>query len=283
MDGALEDLLPKEEGPAKEVLKAMRYSVFAGGKRVRPILCLAASDAVGGDHGNVLPLACAIECIHTYSLIHDDLPAMDDDDFRRGVPTCHKVFGEALAILTGDALLTLAFHIMSDTSYCSRKQRTRQIEAAHVVVDAAGVNGMIGGQVVDIASEGREVGASVVEYIHEHKTAALLTASITAGALMAGGKKSKIKALTEYGKALGVAFQVVDDILDIEGDQKEMGKTPGADLKKGKATYPSVYGLEHSKDRARNLIEASIRSLKQFGPEADPLRLIASYILNRKK
>ncbi len=277
VDEALAQYLPREEGPAQTVMKAMRYSVFAGGKRVRPILCLAACEAMGGDGRRLMPLACALECIHTYSLIHDDLPAMDDDAYRRGVPTCHKAFGEAIAILAGDALLTFAFELLYNSSYHAGLRRQNVIEAAHVVACAAGVHGMVGGQVVDIASEGKDVDASTVEYIHTHKTGALIAGSIKAGALMAGGRRSRIESLARYGEALGLAFQIVD------GDAKDLGKATGADAARKKATYPSICGLAESKARARSLIEEGIYSLRGFGVEADPLRAIAYYIVDRKQ
>lgn len=283
VDRALDRRLPKEEGPAGEVMRAMRYSVFAGGKRVRPILCLAACEAVGGDMEQALPVACALECIHTYSLIHDDLPAMDDDDYRRGAPTCHKVFGEAMAILAGDGLLTFAFQLLSGIPHNVGTRKSNPLEATQVIARAAGVHGMVGGQVVDMASEGKDVDTGTVRYIHTHKTAALIAASIQAGALIAGGHRNKIKALGRYGEALGLAFQVVDDVLDIEGDDGEMGKTTGADIRRKKATYPSVYGLEESKIIAKKLIEEAIGSLRGFRAGAEPLRAIAHYILDRKK
>ncbi|MDP3029775.1 MAG: polyprenyl synthetase family protein [Deltaproteobacteria bacterium] len=283
VDQALDRYLPKEEGPAGEVMRAMRYSVFAGGKRVRPILCLAACEAMGGDIEQALPVACALECIHTYSLIHDDLPAMDDDDYRRGVPTCHKVFGEAMAILAGDGLLTFAFQLLSGVSHNAGRRKSNPLEATQVIARAAGVHGMVGGQVVDMASEGKDADAGTVRYIHTHKTAALIAGSIQAGALIAGGRRNKIESLGRYGEALGLAFQVVDDILDIEGDPKEMGKATGSDIRKKKATYPSVYGLEESRGIAGRLVEEAIDSLRGFGAEAEPLRAIAHYILDRKK
>ncbi|MEW6327930.1 MAG: polyprenyl synthetase family protein [Thermodesulfobacteriota bacterium] len=283
VDQALDRCLPKEEGPAGEVMKAMRYSIFAGGKRVRPILCLAACEAVSGDTAQALPVACALECIHTYSLIHDDLPAMDDDDYRRGAPTCHKVFGEAMAILAGDGLLTFAFQLLSGVLHNTGIRRSNLLEATQVIARAAGVHGMVGGQVVDMASEGKDVDTETVRYIHTHKTAAIIAGSIQAGALIAGGRRNKIKALGRYGEALGLAFQVVDDILDIEGDPKEMGKATGSDIRKKKATYPSVYGLEESRVIAKKLIEEAIGSLHGFRAEAEPLRAIARYILDRKK
>ncbi|MFZ5994421.1 MAG: polyprenyl synthetase family protein [Thermodesulfobacteriota bacterium] len=283
VDQALDRCLPKEEGPAGEVMRAMRYSVFAGGKRVRPILCLAACEAMGGDIEHALPVACALECIHTYSLIHDDLPAMDDDDYRRGVPTCHKVFGEAMAILAGDGLLTFAFQLLSGISHNAGRRKANSIEATRVIARAAGVHGMVGGQVVDMISEGKDADAATVRYIHTYKTAALIAGSIRAGALIAGGRRNKIDSLGRYGEALGLAFQVIDDILDIEGDPKEMGKATGSDVRKKKATYPSVYGLEESGIIAKKLIEEAIGSLRGFGAEAEPLRAIAHYILDRKK
>lgn len=283
VDQALDRYLPKEEGPAREVMKAMRYSLFAGGKRVRPILCLAACETMGGDKEKALPTACALECIHTYSLIHDDLPAMDDDHYRRGVPTCHKVFGEAMAILAGDGLLTFAFQLLTDRSYNAGTQKQDMLEAIQVIARAAGVYGMVGGQVVDVASEGKDVDGETLLYIHTHKTAALIAGSVRAGALITGGRRSKIEALARYGDSLGLAFQVIDDVLDIEGDAREMGKATGADLRKKKVTYPSLYGLAESKALARGLIQEAVDNLHGFSSEAGPLRAIAEYIVNRKR
>jgi geranylgeranyl diphosphate synthase type II len=283
IDEALKFYLPKPEKPAGRLFEAMNYSLFAGGKRLRPILCIASSDAVGGSEKDVLPVACALEMIHTYSLIHDDLPAMDNDDMRRGKPTSHKVYGEALAVLAGDALLTEAFNLISrlDLKGEKRGEVIRKIVA--LIASAAGPNGMVGGQAVDMLIAGKQVDASVIEFMHAHKTGALITASVSSGAILGGASKNQLESLNRYGSKIGLAFQVSDDILDIEGDSKEMGKIVGVDVQMCKNTYPSVYGLKKSKEILRELVDDAIGSLDQFDIRADPLRRIAEYIIERKK
>jgi geranylgeranyl diphosphate synthase type II len=283
VDEALEKFLPEHQGPAADVVEAMRYSLFAGGKRLRPILCLSAAQAVGGDEHRVLPVACALELIHTYSLIHDDLPVMDDDDLRRGKPTNHKVYGEVVALLAGDGLLTEAFRLMADMGRLDGEEAVRRLKVIEIIAIAAGYQGMVGGQVVDIQSEGGEVSLPLVEFIHTHKTAALLNASVTAGAILGGGKEDQISALNRYGQKIGLAFQISDDILDIEGDSRRMGKSAGSDERKGKLTYPSVLGVDKSKDIQEEIIESAIGALKGFDREAEPLRQIARYIIERKR
>lgn len=284
VDAALDRYLPGETELPHSVHKAMRYSVFAGGKRVRPILMLAACQAVGGDAGRTIPAACAMEMIHTYSLIHDDLPAMDDDDFRRGNPTNHKVFGEAIAILAGDALLTEAFKLVSDPRFASGCEPSALLAVIHEIASCAGSYGMVGGQVIDMESEGRQdIDLATVQYIHTHKTGALIKASVVAGALLGGAAGRQLAAITRYGEAAGLAFQIADDILDIEGTTEEIGKDAGSDQARGKATYPSVMGLAAAKEEARSMMEEALRSLEIFGAEADPLREIARYIVQRRK
>jgi geranylgeranyl diphosphate synthase type II len=283
VDAALEPCLPEPEGPAAQLIRAMKYSLFAGGKRLRPILCIAGAAAVGGDEEDVLPVACALELIHTYSLIHDDLPAMDDDDLRRGKPTCHKVFGEALAILAGDALLTHAFRLMSSPEINGRVPPEALLRVARLISGAAGHDGMVGGQAVDVESEGNVVGFTVLEYIHSHKTAALITASVVSGAVVGGGDESRIQALTGYGERIGMAFQISDDILDVEGDSAAMGKHTGGDEERGKITYPSLVGLARAKEIQSELIQGAIGALSLFDERAKPLRRIAGYIIERKK
>ena len=283
VDGALEKCFPEPEGPASDVISAMRYSLFAGGKRLRPILCMAGAEAVGGFATRVLSLACALELIHTYSLIHDDLPAMDDDDLRRGHPTNHKVFGEAIALLAGDGLLTEAFRLMAGPELREYVSPDRLINVIDLISRAAGYRGMVGGQVVDIQSEGKGVDLCLVEFIHSHKTGALITASVASGAVLAGGDEAQIEALTSYGQNIGLAFQISDDILDIEGDSITLGKKVGADEEKGKSTFPAVVGLERSKEIQAELIEAAIESINGFDRKSDPLRQIAQYIIERKK
>ena len=283
VDAALDKYLPKETELPHILHKSMRYSVFAGGKRVRPILMLAACQAVGGDTERAIPAACAMEMIHTYSLIHDDLPAMDDDDFRRGNPTNHKVFGDAIAILAGDALLTGAFKLSSDPCFAKGCDPVAQLAVIHEIATCAGSHGMVGGQVVDMESEGnQEIDLPTVQYIHTHKTGALIKASVKAGAILGGADGNKLAAITRYGEAVGLAFQIADDILDIEGTTEEIGKDAGSDEARGKATYPAVMGLAAAKEEARAMMDEALGALDIFGVEADPLREIARYIVKRK-
>jgi geranylgeranyl diphosphate synthase type II len=244
---------------------------------------MAGASAVGGDETDVLPVACALEFIHTYSLIHDDLPCMDDDDMRRGKPTSHKVFGEALALLAGDGLLTEAFTLLTskELSHCAPADVILRVIG--VIAGAAGIRGMVGGQAVDIQSEGRNVDQATVEYIHRHKTAALIRASVAAGALIGGGDVEQTKQIHTYGRNLGLAFQIRDDILDIEGDRQTMGKSVGSDARKQKVTYPSVVGLTEAKNIQTELVDEAIASLRGFDGRADPLRAIAQYIIERKR
>jgi geranylgeranyl diphosphate synthase, type II len=261
--------------------EAMRYSLLAGGKRIRPVLALATARAIGMEREEVLPLAGAIELIHTYSLIHDDLPAMDDDDYRRGRLTNHKVFGEAVAILAGDALLTHAFRLIAGNVDGAADARVIADVVAEIA-EAAGTDGMVGGQVVDIESEGKTVSAETLDYIHTHKTAALIRASLRVGAMLAGAKPDALKAITRAGEALGLAFQIVDDILDVEGSLEELGKTAGSDQRKQKATYPALHGLEASRRRARELIEDAKVALAPLGPAARPIAALADFIYERR-
>jgi geranylgeranyl diphosphate synthase type II len=281
VDAALERCLPPEDAPPPSLHRAMRYSVLAPGKRLRPILVIAGAEAVGGRAEAVLDTACALELIHAYSLIHDDLPAMDDDDYRRGRLTSHKVFGEAIAILAGDALLTLAFALIA-----SGAGRTADPALAARVVaevaEAAGTHGMVGGQVVDIESEGKDVSAETLDYIHLHKTAALIRVSLRAGALLGGGGEAAVAAVSEAGRALGLAFQIVDDILDVEGNLAELGKSAGSDERKKKATYPACHGLDASKQKSRMLIDETKRRLSPLGPAAAPLLALADFVIERR-
>ncbi len=283
IDGALERHLPPEDVLPATLHRAMRYSIFAGGKRIRPVLMMAACEAVGGEPERVLPAACAMEMIHTYSLIHDDLPAMDDDDFRRGRPTNHKVFGEASAILAGDALLTEAFVLLSGS------EASREVPAAilcrviQLISRAAGSQGMVGGQVVDMESEGKAIDFPTLEYIHTRKTGALMLASIQAGALIGGADEEAYGALTRYGEYAGLAFQVADDILDITGDQAELGKDVGSDQARGKATYPALLGLSEARARAAELKDLAVSALSPLGERAEPLREIARFIVERSR
>ena len=258
--------------------QAVTYSLFAGGKRLRPILAISAYEALNGRAEEILPQASSIELIHTYSLIHDDLPAMDDDDLRRGKPTNHKVFGEAIAILAGDALLTEAF-IMFTEGETFRPENIKR--ALRVLASAAGARGMVGGQAEDILSENSDPDPDRLDFIHTHKTAALIAASVTIAPVLAGVEKEMEHALNTYGKKIGLAFQIIDDILDIIGEDDKLGKKTGADLEKGKMTYPALYGIEESRNKATLLIEEAIESLSMFAEKAIPLAEIARYILNR--
>jgi geranylgeranyl diphosphate synthase type II len=257
----------------------MRYSVFAGGKRIRPILCLETARIFNGDVSAAHYPACAIEFIHTYSLIHDDLPALDNDDLRRGKPTCHKKFGEAIAILAGDALLTLAFESIGATPVPAER---RVAILTEVATSAGTVNGMVGGQVADIEAEGRRVEPQMLEYIHRSKTAALIRASITAGALCAGASDDDVTRLRRFGETIGWAFQVTDDILDVEESSAALGKTAGKDIAQEKATYPAVYGLERSHAIANDLATKAIAELAPFGERASRLREIAEFLVLRR-
>ncbi len=281
VNSALDTLLPPDNKSRSKLYRAMRYSLFAGGKRIRPILVLAACEAVGGKEAEAMNTACAFECIHTYSLVHDDLPSMDNDDLRRGKPTCHKKFDEATAILAGDALLTFAFQLIAESAL----NGADKAEASRVVLEAAngaGPAGMVGGQMVDIESEGLEISFAELEKIHILKTGALLRAAVRGGAILGGAGKDELSSLTRYGESIGLAFQIADDILDIEGTQGEIGKAVGADVRLKKATYPAFIGLEESKERSRELVDRAVDSLESFGPSAEPLRQIARYIVDRR-
>jgi geranylgeranyl diphosphate synthase type II len=279
VDEALETFLPKASVKPKTIHKAMRYSVFAGGKRLRPILCLAAAECSGGDPATAIPLACAVECIHTYSLIHDDLPCMDDDDLRRGMPTSHKVFGEAVAVLAGDALLTFAFELAAMVPGWPRYSIREVIRELAV---ASGSRHLIAGQVVDLESEGKKVSVPLLRFIHESKTAALLSSSIRLGAMSANATEAKLRNLSNFGRALGLAFQVIDDILDVTQTSETLGKSAGKDVTAEKATYPSVVGLERSREIARRLTREAHAALKTLGRKAEILHALADHLLVRE-
>jgi geranylgeranyl diphosphate synthase, type II len=279
VDAALERLLPAEATPPTSIHSAMRYSVFAGGKRIRPILCLEAARIFSEDVAPALYPASGIECIHTYSLIHDDLPALDNDDLRRGKPTCHKQFGEATAILAGDALLTLAFELVGGTPVDAERRVAMLMEVA----TAAGtVNGMVGGQMADIEAEGKRIGAKMLEYIHRSKTAALIRASVTAGAICAGAAAKDVTRLRKFGETIGWAFQVTDDILDVEESSAALGKTAGKDVAQQKATYPALYGLPRSHEIATELANKAIAALEPYEERAARLREIAEFLVLRR-
>ncbi|KJU87301.1 geranylgeranyl pyrophosphate synthase [Candidatus Magnetobacterium bavaricum] len=257
---------------------AMKYSVFAGGKRLRPVLCIASYEACGGNGADILPQAAALELIHTYSLIHDDLPAMDDDDLRRGKPTNHKVYGEAIAILAGDGLLTEAFGMFSGSAKISA---TALLAAIRELSAAAGVYGMVAGQVMDIISEGKVAQTDTLEFIHRNKTAALIRASLVIGGILSGADEQTLRGLKRYGEGIGLAFQVVDDILDVTGTTEELGKTQGADDSRGKMTYPALYGIERSKSIAEDLITTALDAIRPMGEKALWLKEIANYLTRR--
>ncbi len=281
VEEALEQYLPGEDNIPADIYKAVRYSVFNGGKRVRPILCLAAAEAVGGDLGSAIPVACALELIHSYSLIHDDLPAMDDDDFRRGKPACHKVFGENMAILAGDALLTEAFVLLSHVEKV-RLSAERRLAVIQEIAHAAGISGMIGGQALDVLSDKFVSDENILYEIHRRKTGALIVASVKTGAIIFNARKDKIQALAEYGINLGLAFQIADDILNVEGNRELMGKETGSDAARNKLTYPSLLGLDTAKEKLARYIDAAVASLSGFDERARPLLVIARYIMERK-
>jgi geranylgeranyl diphosphate synthase type II len=279
VDAALDKLLPSETAAPPTIHKAMRYSIFAGGKRIRPVLCLAACEAVNGKPTIAIPLACAVECIHTYSLIHDDLPSMDDDDLRRGKPTNHIVFGEGIAVLAGDALLTEAFAMVAKSS--PPKRYPVQVLVSELAM-AAGSLRLIAGQVQDLENEERRASLEEVKTTHRNKTAALITTSIRLGAMAGNATPSELKRLTRYGQDLGVAFQVIDDILDATSTKEIMGKSVRADEKNKKSTFPTVLGLDKSSQYAADLIADAHKQLSVFGKKADPLRAIADFFLIRK-
>ena len=279
LDAALERLLPPADAPPAVIHQAMRYSVFAGGKRLRPILCMEAARIFDAHSSAALPVACAIEFIHTYSLIHDDLPALDNDDLRRGRPTCHKQFGEAMAILAGDALLTRAFEILAGAEI----EPARLTRIIRTISTAAGtIDGMVGGQVADIEAEGRPIEPAMLEYIHRSKTAALIRAAAVSGAVAGGAGDADVDRLRRFGENIGLAFQVVDDILDVEESSATLGKTAGKDQSQKKATYPALYGLEKSRETARRLIADAHEELAAYGERAGRLRELAEYLVARR-
>ena len=272
----------KEQRKPAVLRESMLYSLFAGGKRIRPILALASYEACGGNPAEIIPYASTLELIHTYSLIHDDLPSMDNDDLRRGKPTNHKMYGEAIAILAGDALLTEAFSILSDPSFCDTVKEKNLLRALREIALASGLDGMVAGQVQDILSTNFAPDQKTLEFIHIHKTATLIRASVMMGPILYGSSEDILHALSDYGNNIGLAFQVIDDILDIEGDAEELGKPTGSDERAHKMTYPSLYGIEKSRDIAKELISSAVSALSSFSYRADPLRKIANYLLSRR-
>ena len=284
IDAALHRILETAPQPKARIAEAMRYALMSGGKRLRPVLCLAACETVGGNAELALPVACALEMIHTYSLIHDDLPAMDDDCLRRGRPTCHIAFDDATAILAGDALLTLAFETLSSKEIRKNVPSEHWLDIISVISVASGYKGMVEGQMRDmLAEQQRCLLLSELEELHLLKTGALIEASVCSGALLGQGSSDQIASLKVYSKNIGLAFQVADDILNVEGDPLIMGKGAGTDLHRCKSTYPSLLGLSESKETASSLIAQAIESLARFDHKADPLRAIAAYIISRKR
>ena len=280
-DSALERLLPGSDERPSSIHRAMRHSVFAGGKRIRPILCIEAGRAIaGGVPDGIEDVGAALEMLHTYSLIHDDLPALDNDDLRRGRPTCHKIFGEATAILAGDALQTQAYQVLSQL-HCSAEARVRIIE--EIARGTGTINGMIGGQVVDLEAEHKKPDNETLEYIHRSKTAALITASVVSGGIYAGASDEQVEYLRRYGQAIGLAFQIVDDILDVTQTSEQLGKTAGKDIASEKATYPALFGIEKSRQKAASLLHSASQALEQIQGRGNVLRALAQFLIEREK
>jgi len=282
-DAALDRLIPSESQPPVSIHKAMRHSVFAGGKRLRPVLCMEAGRMIAGSSSlpaKIEELGAALEMLHTYSLIHDDLPALDNDDLRRGRPTCHKVFGEAIAILAGDALQTQAYEVLARLE-CPAEARVRIIE--EIARGTGTVDGMIGGQVVDLEAEHTQPTAEMLEYIHRAKTAALISASLVSGGLFGGADGNEVTRLRAFGQAIGLAFQIVDDVLDVTQTSEQLGKTAGKDTAAQKVTYPALFGIEESERKADALVCAAFKELKGFGERAETLKELARYLVERKK
>ncbi len=281
IESALEKFLPSHDAYPQSIHQSMRYSVLAGGKRLRPILVIAAAEAVGGRREQVLPFAIAVEFIHTYTLIHDDLPALDNDNLRRGKPTNHKVFSEAIAILAGDALLTEAFILMTNRILMDSIPSKNLLQASHEMARSIGSRGVIGGQVVDIESEGKDVDPETLEYIHIYKTGYFFKSCIRSGAILCQTSEAQLSALSRFGAHIGLAFQIIDDILDITGDEELLGKDIGSDINKKKATYPALFGIEESRKKAETLVEEGIEILRSFDERANPLREIARFFVQR--
>ena len=281
VEKVLKEYMPKEEGYQKTVIEAMNYSLSAGGKRLRPILTLEACKIVGGNEDEAIPFAIAIEMIHTYSLIHDDLPALENDDLRRGRPTNHKVYGEAMGILAGDALLNYAFEVMLAGSI-NKENPEKYLKAINEIAKGAGIYGMIGGQVVDVESENKQIEKEKLDYIHMNKTAAMMVGCMRAGATIGGANSEQMEEITKYAKNIGLSFQIVDDILDIVGDEAKLGKKVGSDIENHKSTYPSLLGLDKSKEIAHNLIDEAKKSIEKLSDDVDFLKGLAEYIIDRE-
>jgi len=283
VDMALDKLMPEKEEYPSIINQTMRYSVFAGGKRIRPVLVIMAAEALGYTASRVMPAACALELIHTYSLIHDDLPCMDDDDYRRGKLTNHKVYGENIAVLGGDGLLTLAFELVAKNAEVKGVTPAGVVKAIKLIADGAGTHGMVGGQVVDIISENKKVSEPVLQYIHTHKTGALIRASILAGAVLCNADEKKYKALASYGEHIGLIFQIVDDILNVVGDSKKLGKAVGSDAKRKKMTYPGLFGLKQSREEVELLCEKAKNAVKPFGKRAETMLALVDFLKDRDR
>jgi geranylgeranyl diphosphate synthase type II len=282
VDRFLDLVAPPSVAPPTTLHESMRYSLLAGGKRIRPILTIAAAEAIGSTAPGLMPVACSLEFIHTYSLIHDDLPAMDNDDFRRGKPTNHKVYGEAMAILAGDALLTMAFDMISRPDLMKGCDPVRQVRLIQELAYGSGNGGMVGGQVFDIQAENIDIDLATLQTIHKHKTGMLIRAAVRMGAVAAGATDRQLDDLTGYAENIGLAFQIADDVLNVTGTREELGKNPNTDAERGKKTYPTFYGVEGAKQLADDCVTRAIDRLSSFGPSADPLRGIARYITSRK-
>ena len=282
VDRFLDQVTPPAATPPTTLHESMRYSLMAGGKRIRPILAIAAAEAVGQPAPGLMPAACSLELIHTYSLIHDDLPAMDNDDFRRGKPTNHKVYGDAMAILAGDALLTMAFDLCSRPDLMKGCDPVRQVRLIQELAYGSGNVGMVGGQVLDIQAENKDIDLPTLQNIHKHKTGMLIRAAVRMGAIAGGAKDRQLDDLTSYAEDVGLAFQIADDVLNVTGTREELGKNPNTDAERGKKTYPTFYGAGGARKLADDCVTRAIARLSSFGPDADPLRELACYITSRK-
>lgn len=282
VDRFLDQAAPPAAVPPTTLHDGLRYSLMAGGKRVRPILTIAAAEAIGTTTPGLMPVACSLELIHTYSLIHDDLPSMDNDDFRRGKPTNHKVYGEAMAILAGDALLTMAFDMISRPDLMKGCDPVRQVRIIQELASGSGSMGMVGGQVFDIQAENQDIDLSTLQNIHKHKTGMLIRAAVRMGAIAAGASDRQLDDLTGYAEDIGLAFQIADDVLNVTGTRDELGKNPNTDAERGKKTYPTFFGVDGARKLADDCVTRAINRLSSFGPPADPLREIARYITSRK-
>ena len=282
VDRFLDEVTPPASTPPTTLHESMRYSLMAGGKRVRPILAIAAAEALGANPPGLMAVACSLELVHTYSLIHDDLPSMDNDDFRRGKPTNHKVYGEAMAILAGDALLTMAFDLISRPDLMKGSDPIRQVRIIQELAFGSGNLGMVGGQVFDIQAENKDIDLPTLQNIHKHKTGMLIRAAVRMGAIGGGASDRQLEDMTGYAEDIGLAFQIADDVLNVTGTREELGKNPNTDAERGKKTYPTFYGVDGAKKLADDCVTQAISRLSSFGPSADPLREIAQYITSRR-